>query len=180
MNRLKGQKGFSLIEMLVVMSIIGILSTVVILNFRQGGRETSLRQVAQRVASDIREAQTMTLGAKRYAGEARCGYGISYKDPTTYIVYVGPSSKDVDCDLVTSRNYGAAEDSIVETVKVLDVKIEFVKPFPDIFFQPPNPTTYIDNKDLIQSNTPADIELTTATGDTKKILVYPSGLVEVQ
>jgi len=179
MNSFKGQKGFSLIEMIIVSSIVGILATTLILNFRAGSRDTALIQVAQQIASDVREAQSMAISSKRYAGQTRCGYGISFNDAQTYQIYVGPDSKTVDCHSIVEKNFGAG-DMVVETVTLLDIQVEITGVFPDIFFEPPDPTTYINNNDLTVSSNPAEIVLTNAGGSTKKVLVYPSGLVEVE
>jgi len=176
---MNSQKGFSLIEMIIVASIIGILATTLVLNFRAGSKETALRQVAQQIASDVRRTQTMALSVKRYEGETRCGYGMTQVDDQTYQIYVGPNSRDVDCHEITEKNFGTG-DQIIETVKLLDSQIKIVGIFPDIFFEPPNPTTYIDNNDLVASEEPAKIILTTDTEDRKTISVYPSGLVEVE
>ncbi len=179
MNSFKRQKGFSLIEMIIVASIIGILATSLILNFRAGGRDTALIQVAQQIASDVRETQSMAISAKRYAGQTRCGYGISFNDARTYQIYVGPDSKSIDCHSIVEKNFGSG-DMVVETVTLLDIQVEISGTFPDIFFEPPDPTTYINNNDLMVSSTPAEIVLINAGGKTKKVLVYPSGLVEVE
>jgi type II secretory pathway pseudopilin PulG len=165
--------------MSIIIAIIGILATSLVLNFRAGSRQTALRQVAQQVASDLRETQSFALASRRYGGQTRCGYGLHYVDRNTYQVYVGPDSQVVNCDN-TNKNFTAGDDQIVETIKIIDSQIEFDGPFPDIFFEPPDPTTYIDDKDLTESTDPAQIVLITATGDTKTVLVYPSGLVEVQ
>jgi len=179
MNSFKRQKGFSLIEMIIVASIIGMLATTLILNFRAGSRDTALTQVAQQIASDVREAQSMAISSKRYAGQTRCGYGVSFNDAQTYQIYVGPDSKSIDCHSIVEKNFGSG-DVVVETITVLDIQVEISSVFPDIFFEPPDPTTYINNNDLTVNSNPAEIVLINAGGNTKKVLVYPSGLVEVE
>ncbi len=165
--------------MLIVSSIIGILATTLILNFRAGSRDTALIQVAQQIASDVREAQSMAVSTKRYAGLTRCGYGITFNDARTYQIYVGPNSKGIDCHAIVEKNFGSG-DVIMETVTLLDIQVEITGVFPDIFFEPPDPTTYINNNDLMMSSAPAEIVLTNTGGNTKKVLIYPSGLVEVE
>lgn len=175
------QKGFSLIEIIVVATIIGVLSTTLILNFRSGSKRTALRQAAQQLAADIRRAQTTAVVSKRYLEKTRCGYGVRYVGPDRYAIYTGPDSRAIDCS-VLDRNFDGG-DSDVEIIKLLSVNVEFISAFPDIFFEPPDPKTYINN-DASLSAIPAQIMLSVVGGscpnDCKSVVVTPAGLVEIQ
>lgn len=57
-------KGFTMIELFVVIAIIGILSSVVFLDWRHGEQLFALQSSAYKLCQDIREIQEMTMSAK--------------------------------------------------------------------------------------------------------------------
>lgn len=59
-------KGFTLLEMLVVIVIISILLIVVLFNYRGVENRSILKNIAYEVALTVREAQSYGLGVKRY------------------------------------------------------------------------------------------------------------------
>ena len=161
-------KGFSLVEILVVASLIGYISTVVIRNFTAS--RLNLERVANVMVSDIRLAQQLALSSHKYRGSTdpsdrnRCGYGITNKpndisDPNNdrkYQIYAGPPTVDAggnpaNCN---SPQYQQSQDFPFYKSVILDSRIEFeTSPrFSDIFFMPPGPTTYIGSR-----NAPTDI-----------------------
>lgn len=78
---LNKRSGFTLVEMLVSVSIIMILSVVMIINFNAGKHKDDLRNSAYYIASIFHQAQDYTLGGKTYdfGGEIKYsegGYGI--------------------------------------------------------------------------------------------------------
>lgn len=182
MKFLRSQNGFLLIELMIVITIIGILSTVVILNFRSGGTRSALRQVTQQVVSDIRRAQSLAVSSTRAQSKTTCGFGIYYVDPGVYGIYNGPDSQVVDCS-AENKNYEVGRDDVFVGISVLDNNIEFISPFPDIFFEPPDPKTYINNDSSVSAS-PGQIVLRIVGGtcpqDCSTITITTAGLVEVQ
>ena len=180
MKYFESQKGFSLVEMMVVVVIIGILATVMILNFRGSGSQMALRQVTQQVMSDIRRAQSLAIASTQFEGEMKCGFGIYYVDSTTYAIYTGDTVGDCDTE---NRNFELGIDQTYRGLTMADRQIVFRQSFPDIFFEPPDPKTYIDNSSLL-SGPNAEIKLGIVDGicpdDCLTIIIRPSGLVEVQ
>ena len=57
MNVRKGQKGYSLVEMLAVVAIIGIMSLIVVPNFVQYYRSIRLKTAMRRMTNDLRAAR---------------------------------------------------------------------------------------------------------------------------
>lgn len=58
-------KGFSIIELLVTMGIVGIISVIVFANYRSMGRETILSNEADAVISYIEKARTSAVSATK-------------------------------------------------------------------------------------------------------------------
>lgn len=54
-------KGFSIIELIVTMAIIGIISTIVFANYHSMGRQTFLENQADTIVSYIEEARSTAL-----------------------------------------------------------------------------------------------------------------------
>ncbi|MFH1769449.1 MAG: prepilin-type N-terminal cleavage/methylation domain-containing protein [Parcubacteria group bacterium] len=140
--------GFSMMELIIVMAIIAIISTLMIVNFRGASRtKTAQKQIASIVLSDIRKMQSFALAGSQYDGNSVCGYGIHYEDQQTYVLYAGRPDGN-DCSFA-DRNYESGWDYIVDTEKLKNNNIEFEDSFFDIFFESPHPITYIDGDIVI-------------------------------
>ncbi len=138
-------KGFTLVEVLVVTAIIATLSVALFFNFGTTARNRTARsQVASVIVSDIRRTQSMASSGARFGGNVFCGYGIHYVDHVTYLLYAGANEGLPQCQ-GANHNYQAGTDSVVETKKLINQNMEFRSSFSDIFFESPDPKTYINN-----------------------------------
>ena len=175
--------GFTLIEVLVVIAIIGLLSSFLVSQF--GRSRVDLSQAVNAVTADIRQAQVFAASGQRHAGVYRCGYGAHFVSATQYILYAGPDAQSVDCT-ADDRNYINGTDAIVRTVMLIDTRFDIGSPLPlDIFFEPPNPLTYINNESL-PTTVPARIILHTLNADCsanpsqcRAVCVYRSGKIQI-
>ncbi len=59
--------GFTLVELLVSIAIVGLMSAAALVNFRSGARSDALRLGAREVVSRIRDAQTMAATGRSLA-----------------------------------------------------------------------------------------------------------------
>ena len=177
-------KGFTLVEVLVVAAITVLLTGFMVANFSRS--RVDLNQTALMVQDAIREAQSMALSGALYAkpgvsGSYRCGYGIHFM-ANGFTLYAGPDSGTADCSSL-NRNYDAGTDDVVRTGLLSNATVEIVLPAPDIFFQPPNPDTYINNDD--SPGNYADIHVRrqgadcsgTSTPDCRTIHVTTAGII---
>lgn len=89
-------KGFSLVELLVVMAIFGMLLALVIVNFRHGNKDADLRDAATALVQNIRSLQSWAASGKEINV---CGTGIVNK----------PCNSDVDC------GGGSCDNSLIPT-----------------------------------------------------------------
>lgn len=137
-------KGFTLLEVLVIAFIIGFLSVAILFNYRSGQEQASLTRSAVAFESGLRKAQDLAINSADFGGATPCGYGLNYGDNKTYIIYVGQLGGAANCQL-SNHNYQSGIDSIFEDLKIIDPEVVFENSFTDIFFEPPDPTTYINN-----------------------------------
>ncbi len=172
-------RGFTLIEVLIVASITGLIASFLVLSFSR--TRGDMDRVASSIAANIRNAQARAVASTPYSGLVRCGFGIRYVDATHYMLFAGPGSAGADCSTL-NRLYGS-DDTAIETVSLADPNVVFGDTFSEIFFEPPDPKTYL-NGDNSPSAQPANIKLIPASGactgtSCKSICVYRSGRIEI-
>jgi prepilin-type N-terminal cleavage/methylation domain-containing protein len=173
-------KGFTLVEIAVVAAIVAFLSTVIIINFSR--TRIRLEESMNFLTSQIRIAQTDAVSSTKYNSYNPCGYGIHYVDSTHFALYVGPNASTTNCQSI-NRNYGALEDVLLNNQTFQDARIQFKGSFNDIFFEPPDPKTYLNNSASL-NQAPQTITIgvsgTNCPTSCKSIYVYPSGKIDVQ
>ncbi len=180
-GNLSSRAGFTLVEVAVVAAITGVITAFMLLNFQRSRVDLTL--TTNEFVGSLRVAQSRALASARYdtgAGlKIRCGYGIHYISQTSYVTYVGPDAASVDCSTL-NRNYDGA-DTIITTRVFIDTRVEFKASFNDIFFEPPDPKTYLNN-DSTLGLPPQAITLGKIGGicpnDCKTINVHASGKIE--
>lgn len=88
---------FTLIELMIVMAIVALMTTVSVINFQAGQEDEALRIGALRIADGLRSAQNYAQsGIHRSYASARA-YGIYIKKPDTMIMF---ADKTGDADKV--------------------------------------------------------------------------------
>ncbi len=171
-------RGFTLIEVLIVASITGLIASFLILSFSRTRGDAD--RAASGVVADIRNAQVRTITSTPYQEVVRCGYGIKYQDATHYVLFAGPGGAGIDCS-IQDRLFGP-EDTVISTMPLADPNVEFNGTFSEIFFEPPDPKTYV-NGDASLGAPPSNIKLRPVGSDCvsscKSICVYTSGRIEV-
>lgn len=83
----KNQTGFSLIEILIAISIFILLSILVVINFRGNDVETALSNSGLEFSQALRTAQNYGLTCKVFDNDSYSGYGILINTQTSYILY---------------------------------------------------------------------------------------------
>jgi len=151
-NYFRFQKGFTMFELIVVISITFLLLAMVIFNYRTGGEQLKFQRSANKVAQDIRRTSEMAMSSRRLnsGNVPEGGYGIYFdtSEPSRYILFADGNN---------DKQYSSGEE--IETVQ-LETNITITNLSPSspltIVFTPPNPTVTI-NKDF--NNTTASITI---------------------
>lgn len=179
------ERGFTLIEIIVVTSIIILLSVSLISNFRPAATNKTARdQVTGIILSDLRRAQSMTLAGSRFQNAAVCGYGLHYLTSQSYIIYTVTDRNSANGCTDENFNYQSGVDQTVDTRRLNNFSIEIRSSFLDIFFVAPDPKTYINNDGSIANTTPTTITLQiigqavcSASTPCSSIDIYRSGQI---
>ena len=160
---MNNKKGFTLIELMVVMAIIGILAATAIVNFGKN-EDRDVRQEKDRLTSFLREVQNKALAGEKVSGVSGkvCGFGVQLASPSTFqTFYVAAPNLDTVCQTYinsggwTANNYDS-EFSLNNNVTVSGVITTSNK----IFFLEPVGTVYSDNSTSV--GFPITINLTKA------------------
>jgi len=157
----KSSAGFTMTELLIVMFIISLLSTSVLISFRNNERNYALDQSTQQLISNLRKAQNMAMNKVNVAGYD--SYGIYAKaNDNYYILYAADDSLGYDLS-----------DETIETIGLLkNVKINSGL---DVFFESPDPKTYINSSDVVGLSGSIVLEI----NDTfKTITITTAGLIQ--
>jgi prepilin-type N-terminal cleavage/methylation domain-containing protein len=172
-------KGFTMIEFLVVISIIGILSSALFFNWRPGEATFALQNSAYKLAQDIREIQEMAMEAK----EIDCNGTLTHSFGINFNLNNSMSSYFLFADCNGDWIYNQGTDKPLREVKLeKGVQIQSLSPLPNLLnvvFVPPDPTTYI-NKQGSDMKGIVTIYLPDYPSKQKIITVNSSGMIEIK
>lgn len=183
------QKGFTLVEMVAVLGIFMVLTSIVIFNYSKFRSDTVLTNMAYEVALTIREAQIYGVSARSSGVSFENAYGIFIPSSSAlqYFVY-----SDVSGDLMFSGSNCVLSggDSCTNTytfqnniqVSQLDVKIgSNCQPAStlSVSFKRPNPEPVIKRNAGNEAISLAQITISTADGTDRYVVIYGNGQVAV-
>jgi len=178
------KSGFTLIELIVSVSIITIITGIFLANYSSANRRTDLTMTAQKLVSDIRLAQNYSLGLARYGSASSTnvplgGWGIHFdiqNNNKQYTVFADNDGDKLYEDTEADTSLGAQittlpTNVIIDSLKTVGTKV-------DITFLPPDPITTITGSATTYKQ--VDIVLKdTKTNAIKTVRVNFLGLSEV-
>jgi len=158
------QKGFTLLEITVVVLIIGLLATIILASYRGGEKQSALLRSTHRLAQDLRRAEEMAISSRKtpeglpFEGVfPKGGYGVYFvKDSDSYILFAdcdgdgdyysleGPFSCD-EADFHEGKHCKETleELSLEEGVKIKELFLLSLENSLSITFIPPDPIVTI-------------------------------------
>jgi type II secretory pathway pseudopilin PulG len=194
-----------MLELLTVIAIVGILTTMVLGNYNAFGGQIILRTLAYDMALSLREAQTYGVSVRRSEVSAfSSGYGIHYDttQKNTYTLYTdayvqsnsvssvaGPGGGDglfrdprEEVRVFRFQNgYGIKQICVTTTSETcypagIGAELHTL----DILFKRPEPDAQIRLDDTPAPIRNARIELVSPRGNTRSVLIEITGQISVQ
>ncbi len=168
-------KGFTLIELMVVVSIVVIFSMLATIGWRKSQNNLALERSSVKLTQDIRKALDLSLSGTWFqcASGKISGYGI-------YFATVAPNSYLIFADCNGNNTYDAG-DGAVQTISLESgVVISQISKDPlSIMFLPPNPAVFFNN-----GQSPGSQETITVSAvgssETKTISINSNGVASIQ
>lgn len=123
------QKGFTIIEMLVVLTISAILIAVVIFNYRDADSTLIMRNLAYEVSLTVRQAQTYGLGVKDAQVENSAfehAYGVQFNGPEssiyndTFYLFSDIYNSNADKEFICNDSDSSSPCTSVASEEVID------------------------------------------------------------
>ncbi len=187
LQTIRKKPGFSLVELIVSLSVITLLTGLFLANYHTANRRTDLTMTAQSLVTDIRYAQANALGLIKYDGAVPAGgWGVYFSaggmgnaSNTSYVIFadenddriyqVGEGNEDLGGRLVN-----LPPNIVIDRIMVGGS--ENVRA--NVTFLPPDPLTRIQGSS--GTSTFLEIRLREKLNDTTKtVRVNFLGLVEV-
>lgn len=178
------QAAFSLIELVVSMSIISLLTALFLANYHSVNRRTDLTMAAQILVTDIRMAQANALGLMKYDGLVPAGgWGVAFDADQTgntkYIIFADENDNQNIEDGESAVNLGGR---LVELPPNIEIDRLYINSAGQqsgcVTFLPPDPITRISGS--AATGTIMEIRLHEKINDTNKtVRVNFLGLIEV-
>lgn len=169
----KRETGFTLTELLVVIFIIILMTSIVLANYRRGEESLALERATHKLAQDLRRTAEMAVGGKEnpLTGEFPAGgWGLYFSGPDSSYILFADNNGNFQYD---------AGDTSIETLFLGErgVRIQALSPGPplSIIFFPPDPTVTIN---------PGPVNEATITliqrGETREIKINRVGLIDIE
>ena len=180
------QKGFTMLEMLTVLAIFGVMTSIVIFNYGKFTSDTILTNMAYEIALSIREAQIYGVSVRDPNGALVTNsfsfpYGVYLQaNSNIYFLFAdktGPDGKFNDLNCETSEEC-VTPYTLQRGVIISNVRQECTDDTDglNVAFKRPNPEARFDNATNV---TDADIELMSPDGQKRYVVVRNNGQIYV-
>ncbi len=148
--------GYTLMEMVVSISLITMITALFIANYKSANRRTDLVMQAQKLVADFHQAQNNALGLVKYNGDVPAGgWGLYFSNQSDgYVIFAdldGPSPgysepgyMEYDPETEGIEQYGARVVTLPSNLKIFSLVLddESIREA-SVTFLPPDPQTNI-------------------------------------
>lgn len=159
---LRLSKGFSLVEVLVVIFVISLLSGSVSASYWSSQKRYYVSKAVQRLTVDLRRAQNMALAGATQGAVVPKGYGVYTQSDSQYIIFYNNDS---------NKAYNGSS-VLFETIALDNATLSPTAA--SIYFTSPSSTAYIGG-----ANSGSQTFTITNGGNSKTVVVDSSGKIDI-
>lgn len=183
------ERGFSLIELLVAISILATISIIVLANHTRFNGSVLLGSLAYDIALSVREAQVFGVSVRQYNASFKLGYGVLFEGAASYSLFADTNSNKVyDDEDVVIRTYGLQRGFRIQqfcginTLGTPTCSNDSLNPITHlaIVFLRPEPDAFMSSNILAEEYSRGTITIVSPGGDTRTVGVASTGQISVQ
>lgn len=172
------EKGMTLVEMLIVIAIVAVMTTIVFGNYGKGKESLALERAGQKLFQDLRRTQELIMSGAPADGINACGiyFNKTSGNETKYLLY---NNVNANYYYEGGTDFVRETINIESSIKICDIKdnaasVDAVS----VSFMPPEPVTGIDGN---YSGHEASIVLCIIgdTAKTRTIKINNLGRIEI-
>ena len=199
MKKIIKKKGFTLAELIIVIAIMAIISTLSLYNSGKLNSSILLSNTAYEISLIVRDAQVSGLGAKVISSKDGSGNATTSNQGVFFDI-LKPEEVVLFADLDKSNSYGVGEESQIYNIqnkragKILRVyKIDTTQTPAvavdisrlNIIFKRPNPEAYIYIAEAATPDSMSEyvgsvgINMGFDNGDCRSVIVYKTGAIQI-
>lgn len=188
----QSKRGFTLIEMIVVVGIFSFITAIVLANNSKFNGDILITNLAYEIALTIRQAQVFGLSVREFAvggvSEFNVGYGVYFSSGTTgsFVFYADrnrnnqyDSGELVETFTLGHGNFikrlcavtGAGARRCSDTGDINWLSVTFLRPLPDATIKTSNPS---------ESYASAEVHVSSPQGKERTVLSGVTGQISVQ
>lgn len=163
--------GFTLVELIIAVAVIGIVSTYALTDYRAAQRRADVRLQAYALAATLRQAQNYSLGAYEHNGAVPTGgWGVRTINASSYAFFA---------DVNGNYLYDGGAEAVSNGTKTLPGTVTFpaASQGQTFVFRPPNPTTYLNGANT--GSLTVTLQQADNVANTHTVTVNAFGLVDV-
>jgi len=183
---LETTKGFTLVELLVTISLFVVLTTIVLFSQSKFNGSVLLTNLAYDVALTVRQAQTFGVNVRESSADVfDKAYGVHFdiSDPAHFVLFAdsfGDDKKyttgsDSEVNSYSIKRGNKVSDICVTSSGTSDCEINKL----DITFLRPEPDAIFESDPAKSGITEAKIIISSANGDKRNVLINSTGQISI-
>lgn len=179
-------KGFTLVELLVTVSIFVIINSMILVSYPQLSSQVSLFNATQEVALAFREAQTKAMGVYAFYDNNSIppkiihppfGVYFNINTPQEFVIFADANQNNIYDGLNEFVSRFFTQKSRISELKVVSSSgAQTVSDLATIYTRP-DPRIIINNNSIIFST---EVYVSAPNGSQNKVIIWTTGLVQIE